>query len=81
MKSNPFARAKAMMALIAMSGLNAVLAQRGEYVSRGHGQNKPSGKGQGNSGTPWMEMLGGQTNGKREIARRRRQLNGGIIHN
>jgi len=81
MKSNPFARAKAMMALIAMSGLNAALSQMGEYVSRGHGQNKPSGKGQTNSGTPWREMLGGQTNGKREIARRRRQLNGGIIHN
>lgn len=80
MKHSPFSRARAMMALIASYGVGAALAQMGEYISRGHGQNKPSGKGMGNSGTNWLRKTHGEPNGERELARRVRQLKAGIIH-
>lgn len=79
MHRSPFARAIAMMNLIASMGLDVALKQMGPYVSRGHGQNKQTGIGYGNHQKNWKAELKGQTNGKREMVRRR-QLEAGIIH-
>lgn len=76
-KSQPFARAMhiAAMAMAAMqSGIAGAMNNVPAYTSRGHGRGVYSGKGNGNPGTNWMAILKGKTNGKRECARRLRQM-------
>lgn len=70
-KSNPFARAAAMMALIATAGMAEALSKMGEYKSRGHGQG-------GHSGKKWGPRPSGKydgiSNGNRECKRRMNQM-------
>lgn len=69
-KSSPFARASAMMALIASAGIHAALAKMGEYESRGHGRGGHSGKKWGPRPSGKYSGVG---NGARECQRRMRQ--------
>lgn len=73
--SKPFARAIAMMSLIATAMQSAspqlAMSQIGDYRSRGHGRGKYS-------GIKWGPVPSGKYarsfNGARECARRRRQM-------
>lgn len=83
MRATPFARSLALIqALASLAGgaRQSMFDALGGYTSRGHGQGKISGKKKGNEGTPWKARLNGQTNGKREIARRLRQIEKGMLH-
>lgn len=76
-----FARAIAMMAMIQSNGVTETLAKMGDYVSRGKGLGKHSGKKWGvvPSGAD-MTIVNGKwrqkENGAREMARRRLQVLG-----
>lgn len=71
MKSSPFARAIAMMAIVASEGANAALMKMGDYQSRGHGRGVYSGK---KWGPRPSGKYAGVTNGRRECERRMRQM-------
>jgi len=76
--SQPFARAIAMFALIANAGKNATaLAAIAPYVSRGKGRDKFSGLAINHRQTTFKNVpVGG---GKREVARRQRQIASGML--
>ena len=79
MQTTPFKRITLLMQAMAAAmstGMSrwAALQTVGEYRSRGKGLGRRSGKKPGNPGTPWLDILGGQTNGRRECERRMRQM-------
>ena len=78
MKSTPFKRAMMMLAAIQAAILpgGPGLASIGEYVSRGKGLGRHSGKKWGPTSSG---RYVGVTNGKRECERRMRQIERGII--
>lgn len=80
MHINPFKRAKAMIQAIAtiMSTVpvelqKAALAGLGQYRSRGHGRGDKFARQSFGGHTNWKQILGGNTCGARECARRIRQ--------
>lgn len=84
MKTNPFARARTMMSIISSitaslsgSAMNAALADIGSYTSRGHGRQKHSGRKVHSAPSG---KYTGVTNGRREMARRDRQMRTGILN-
>lgn len=86
-RSNPFARAAALFAVVqAAAGDFAKLSQIPEYESRGKGRGLHSGKKWG-SRPSWRDMVrvGGRwmqkENGVREVARRQRQIAAGHPRN
>ena len=68
-KSAPFARATQVLALIA-SAMASGEVFNGTYVSRGHGLGRYSGKKWSSSSGKYTQVF----NGKRECARRVRQM-------
>lgn len=84
MNRKPFARALAMMSMIAsitsaLSGAaaKAAIAGLGSYTSRGHGRQKHSGRKVHSAPSG---KYTGVTNGRREMARRDRQMRTGILN-
>jgi hypothetical protein len=77
---SPFSRSAAIFAAISAAiaaGMSRSFAHENigaGYKSRGHGRGAYSGKNKGNVCTNWLTLLNGQTNGKRECARRMRQM-------
>lgn len=84
MQTQPFKRAHDILNLMnailssnePQSIKNLLLGNLPAYVSRGHGRGIRTKQPKINTATNWKQKLNGQTCGKRECARRVRQMQG-----